>query len=1752
MAGQQGAFRLPAARLTNLAHPEVFQFFPVPSLPANFGGACHASLSPEGHPSGPSPSSSAVEHGIAHLLREADVSYLSLKASLPFLPSPQPSTRRVALLSSNPGIFQCMPKTPGRLDRASVPVAVVRPLPPADGPPLLPQGTVRAAEPQSGPRLRPDPWASSAQEDEPLMRPRTKKRRSAKAPHPAFVPNEDSPAPDRGAALLSLVGQLLEPEAARGDRLGACLTHEQLAQLADAVAALRAQQRLATMPLPPLLQLVLALDRHVRSATHAGAVDAGVDPGGGGGVPLAAEAAHLLLLLLATPGMPPQLYVEEVIEGLLAFLKSAATTVVFPAFDPAYAAQASQGARPAEGDDPADLPREAGAPFKGRGAAGQKGSSLSAGPGGAALLPRLCSLYELTARLLALRRLQDSVVLQLAKLALTTLTCDNLPLLHLKAIALLAAVFRCYPAHRLLLIEDVAALVWRTPAGKRGAARYHVLGEAGQQIGVPAAVLLHAVQACAVLPRAHAWPGEEERARACAGVYEGATAVATHFWRVVVPKWGALKGPDSAELRSAMDGLTADLRAMLNAPEFPAAGLLLQVLASVLLSEVGVQSRDAAVRGLALDVLGAVAAQLQADAAADAQHHLWLLFQYEAPAQPGGVCEVCEQELHGARPLRCAACPRLFHSECLGGAPPEGRRWLCALCECKEQLAALGVPLANGDAGGDDEAAAEEQVALVQQALLNYLAHHAQADPAIASAREFFLCQWFHDAPQEQLPLYEARLDAPPPPLRRGSGPPPLGRPTFVQVARALGQKRPLQRGLDIIRNAFLGSLQESSPTIRAKGLRALGGMVAERPALLREGAVQAAVEGRFLDAAISVREAAMELVGNYVTTDPELANQYYPHIAERILDLGVSVRKRVIRILRAVCIDDARSPHRVDACERLLTRVADEEASIQDMVMKTFHGVLFSPLDAGGGGSSLEERCALLVALLRSPGNQQPLVAAVKRCLLQETPAGVAGGAGAVDPAVRRVCEAMCRQLLESILQIEEGASADTAALPHVLALHAFCDVDPLLCAPATDPLRTVVTLQPYLQTEAGSRSAGQLCAALLDIFAAVLPLARPPAWLTAALEQKLRTCVQRQPYLTVVHAAIRCLCALGSVAEQGLSGLQHLLSSLFEFLTKQKNAGSEAANGATVARCLYSLGVLCRYGAYAVADAGPGIAWGGVLELYRHFLASSTFDVKQRALQGLGAVFSARPRLMMAGGMDKLLQATLSRGADQRLKVQTLRNFHDFLVCIEDGMKSSADATPAATAQRATAAGAAAEAVPTTAGAADKVDAGIAGGIIQTHWSRVLERCGDPAPEVRHAALKVVELALRQGLVHPMTAVPPLVALGMDTHAATAKLAHQLLAAMYQKHPDFVESRLGDGLQAAFRMHAGLARDGRGGPVPGAGLGGVYALCRATKGARNKVLHSIVHKFDTAADDLPFLHFCAAALAGLPFATLDEPLYLIYSINRTLQLRAGAALAQLKAAVLGAGPVAAAVRASVAAAEREAEEAALSVYSDVDPAPPGPAQHPAADDLAGLPRDDVDAVKAESGGAMALSLLLLLKRYLKMAYALPDDRCAAFSPTDPARTAEPAAPRDGVGPFDAALLPLQPVATSRDLWQRYKVFKKLMKEDAIDYGAFAVPKSKKRASAARGEAGNGEGTPADGAAPASGLPGTKRPRAKSMGPAKRRKRRKRGDDDSDLEDEMEQDNDAATEDGPSHKEGWDTKGRRRRQVAENARASL
>ena len=114
----------------------------------------------------------------------------------------------------------------------------------------------------------------------------------------------------------------------------------------------------------------------------------------------------------------------------------------------------------------------------------------------------------------------------------------------------------------------------------------------------------------------------------------------------------------------------------------------------------------------------------------------------------------------------------------------------------------------------------------------------------------------------------------------------------------------------------------------------------------------------------------------------------------------------------------------------------------------------------------------------------------------------------------------------------------------------------------------------------------------------------------------------------------------------------------------------------------------------------------------------------------------------------------------------------------------------------------------VPVAAGAGDS---NICGGIIQLYWDNILELCIDSNEQVRQSSVKVpfhlffcsfhpthnfqmdfmqqiVEVVLRQGLVHPITCVPYLVALETDPQESNSKLAHHLLIFMNEKYDDSI----------------------------------------------------------------------------------------------------------------------------------------------------------------------------------------------------------------------------------------------------------------------------------------------------------------------------------------------------------------------------
>ena len=163
--------------------------------------------------------------------------------------------------------------------------------------------------------------------------------------------------------------------------------------------------------------------------------------------------------------------------------------------------------------------------------------------------------------------------------------------------------------------------------------------------------------------------------------------------------------------------------------------------------------------------------------------------------------------------------------------------------------------------------------------------------------------------------------------------------------------------------------------------------------------------------------ETTLDLLGQYLASRPEFVQHYYYIIVSRLTDPGVSVRKRVVKILRDVCVSrDApgvtlppsssqlaspTSPAKamnaaeraIDTCCRLAARLGpSEEEEVHKLILRTFHDVWFATPEAGsgqGGGESGDvlsdgectARCDMLIGVLSKTASSSPGASGAQRC---------------------------------------------------------------------------------------------------------------------------------------------------------------------------------------------------------------------------------------------------------------------------------------------------------------------------------------------------------------------------------------------------------------------------------------------------------------------------------------------------------------------------------------------------------------------------------------------------------------------------------------------------------------------------------------------------------------------------------------------------------------------------------------------------
>ncbi|KAH7968220.1 hypothetical protein HPB52_007033 [Rhipicephalus sanguineus] len=1007
------------------------------------------------------------------------------------------------------------------------------------------------------------------------------------------------------------------------------------------------------------------------------------------------------------------------------------------------------------------------------------------------LYNKLHELVGLLAELLGLQTLTDTLILQVSTLGVGPFFVEGVSELQLHALRLVTTIFAHYEKHRQLILEDILASIARLPTSKRSLRNYRLNSE--EYIQMLTALVLQLIHSVVRLP-------------------EGSPC--------------GTKNEDM-DYRPVFENFVQDLLSTVNKPEWPASELILSLLGRLLVQNFSNKSLDMSLRVASLDYLGVVAARLRKDAV-------------NSQIKKETVKDILRQ-----------------------------------IEEDEED----DLPLTSLSKG----ARPMDETQLLQRALLHYLDANLDSDPSLQFSRRFYVAQWYRDAMAEakaeknhgdeekestkspskansrtsrskasrRNSLVEERkkfLLHLAKPQDSGSGlkseQGTLDYATAELISRFLASRRPFSQSFDVYLTQILRVLSESAVAVRTKAMKCLTLVVEADPSILGRPDMRQGVHGRLLDHSTSVREAAVDLVGKFILVRPELTHKYYDMLTERILDTGVSVRKRVIKILKDVCLEQPEFEKIPEICVKIIGRVNDEEG-IKKLVGEVFQSMWFTPQNS-------EER------LLQKVRHITHVVVACREMGLDLFEQLLSGLLKDREDGQRRGVLESCRQivdcLVERLLRLEEGAESSQHLVACLGTLYLFSRIQPQLLGP-----------QDYQVLQHVTR-----CLEL------VVPLMEHPS----------------ESFLAQIEE---------DLAKQLIRNAMAILPA-----SRQHQAGREYSRQ-SLQRCLYTLGLLCRHFDFEHLEPAPDSTVESaaaedadqplkqrVFTAMMYFTEHEVEDIRQRALTGLGFMLVRQYDLMLGPEIKELYKHLLSSPlAPAVARVQVLKNLTAYLMEEEAKMiRRDAEWSKLSKGENLKEMG--------------DVSSGMASTVVQVYLKDILAAAAHPDQVVRRAALQVLQLVLGQGLVHPVQMVPHLACLGSDDDKLLRTKADQLLQDLEKKYPGFVQMKALAGMRLSFEMHrtsqlGSLVRGYRCPEAPVSRNGFLYSVLRATRQSRRAFLLALLKLFDEQARvPLAELLYVADNIVYFPYQVQDEPLFVMHHIDVLLSVSGSNLLQSFREALL------------------------------------------------------------------------------------------------------------------------------------------------------------------------------------------------------------------------------------------------------------
>ncbi|CCO30647.1 Protein rad9 AltName: Full=SCC2 homolog [Rhizoctonia solani AG-1 IB] len=1129
--------------------------------------------------------------------------------------------------------------------------------------------------------------------------------------------------------------------------------------------------------------------------------------------------------------------------------------------------------------------------------------------------------------------------------------------LRLTALGLVRALFAAYDSQRGWIVEEILGSLIKLPDMKLKAGQFKLRD--GATIHVVSALLFQLVQTSAHDVRIHAQKLARKRREAIADAklssfvegskaplldehdreeihlylngLESATKTAKTIVLFLTQRSGKNKNTKStneAEYRNIFDNLIQDILVVLNWPEWPAANLLMSIVCKFMLSSLEdvKSSADTAAKNMALDHLGEIATRLR-------ETYLTMQSPFETVVKP-------LEEIVANCDLKALDDLILAHSDVYAHLTKRSSddqaydsareltaaTWAQELASCLRQCDSI---LSKAEGEDMDDASDADLLKIA-----------SKIKSALRTA-------WKENTTD----MFDLGIDAE---IKR-----------VDDLAERFGGTQSLRNAFEPILSAIILALDAPAVFMRTKALRSLGLIVTKDPTILKQANVRRAIENHLMDSSPQVRDAAIDLIGKYLVLSPELVEDYYPQIANRIADTGLVVRKRVIKLLKNLYGLTDNHQRRVDICTKLVLRLFDEDDGIKDLAISTIEELWFSDISESNSGkravgrevgaSASGHMTSKISVIMGVNANFRDRHSPLEDMLHEIISRKNDKDSGAIVQQYIDVCDALTDSLVDA--QEIPGFSVVNC----IRTVHVFTAAHPTVMS-----TRKAVVLLPYLKN--GSTGDDHAIADyLLKIFRSCIP--RMPTGTSKfgiELQQTLEPMVIKPVGLAGLAAlpeTVACLCAVVHHITHDYQRLVTLLRScnsrLVQILNKSQPSPQDMATLAILALIVSLLGEhsdfdKMRQEQPTVKDPIDSISNGPIAEyiyglihkLYKRF---NDKQLRGRLLQCFGCLFRAHPSLMTREDSAEMMDAVFA-SPQEEAQTRLLKIMQEFL------FSEASKHTHASANNKPKKAGAVNmdELIGNTDGFADS---GVSSAIIQRYLTQILSSALSPNRHIQAPAVDILSF----------TCFPIIVALETSHDNSLSSRASGLHTLLHNKHASLLNSRylesVGKSLEYQKQLHPGTWKGYRLSPTPTALLHRWYSLVREKRQTKLDFLKSFLRAFDVdvaalacAQDQLDLVRYIAENMSAFDYKAQEEVLMVIRHLTHVLSV-AGMHIVE------------------ILHQERRQKETAMEVDQSSE----------ASASIDSLSRARV---------ATVISIVLVLKAHLKHLYGITEEKASRFVP--------------------------------------------------------------------------------------------------------------------------------------------------------------